>query len=175
MSEFDAINTLVGWVEKLGELVRAGEEAVAARDEQAVARARERLFSYVLHSRPNSPEIRQLDNLANATRLSLFEAQVDWAIGRIAARTAEYADLRKTLLGMAADAEAAGASIRLRNVRRVIDGSSELVTSLMAVRDELAEGEDAEKLKGKIERVVKNIQDIRDALERREGLDPPAD
>jgi len=101
MGGFEGISTVSGWADALAGMLLEAEAAVASRDSAAVDDLRRRLLAFAVRSGPDqSDELRELDRLASRARASLAMARIDWSIDEIAARTSEFAVLRKRIDGV---------------------------------------------------------------------------
>lgn len=101
MSRFDGISTVAGWADALAMLLLEAEAAVGSRDVSAVDDVRARLLEFAVRSGPGeSGEIRELNRLAGLARASLARARIDWSVDEIAARTGEFAAIRKRINGL---------------------------------------------------------------------------
>jgi hypothetical protein len=162
MSEFDAIKGVDGWRRKLEELLREAEQA--ARDEERRFAVVARLREFVRNSGPQGDAIDRLDDIAGGTVRALMTQTIDERLAELADRSVELARLAKTIESTAADASAAGDSIRLVRTRAVVDSltrSVEAVTALRAIIDGQADRD----LVTQVEAGLAALQELRSTVE----------
>jgi len=171
---FENITTVDGWSAALRELV---DEARAAGDQTDRVDLSIRLTDYQIASRPPDPDdpeqqaaIAQFDRVARSVAEEVLIADIAERARAIARRAGELAEATKAFRQRATVNRRRAESIRLTPVKRVVVGANELIEAIGDVGSELGEGEDAEKLQAKLDRLVKAIQGVRDALETGVGV-----
>ncbi|HEB61131.1 MAG TPA: hypothetical protein ENJ06_04830 [Phycisphaeraceae bacterium] len=166
MSEWDNINSLEGWQNKLQSLLTESEAAARSDDIDERLQMNRRLTEFILHSHPNTPEILRLDRIAEQARSGLMRATIEERLAELAARTGELARLNKQLRMEAEANEAIASSIRLEKATRVVKSITETIKDLHSFADAL-DSEDDEDLKKSMERLVASLQRIRNEVENR--------
>ncbi len=165
MSEWDGIEGVEGWRNKLNELL--GEAEAMAKnqnidDRLALSR---RLTDFILQSSPGTPEIKQLDEIAGDTAKGLLMGTIDDRLKSIRAASVEYTKLAKQFDAQAETASAAASSIRLERIHRVATSLTDSINAVKELRTGLKEGEDDE-LAARLDRALKSLQDFRNSIER---------
>jgi hypothetical protein len=164
MSEFDGINDVDGWRDKVAELIDDAKRVAAGNDDDARMSVAERLNLFIENSRPQSPEISQMDDLAGKTALSLMRQTVNERMAELTVRGTELAKLTKAL-GAQSDALAASAdSIRLTKTREVVNVLTRSVDALNQFRTAV-DADDTAGLVASVEDLLTRIQEVRNAIE----------
>ncbi|MBI5503653.1 MAG: hypothetical protein HY899_02555 [Deltaproteobacteria bacterium] len=164
MSEFDAIGDFDGWKAKLAELLAACEAAAAQNDIGPRLAVSDRLTQFVLKSRPNTPEILALDDIANASRTALLFNTIDERLRSLSERSGELASLTKKLAVVTEAANAAASSVRLERANEVVATLTDAVRTLKDLRQSLDGGTD-EELIASIEKLIASMQSVRETVE----------
>lgn len=164
MSEFDAICDFDGWKTKLAELLTACEAAAAQDGIGPRLAVSERLTQFVLKSRPNTPEILALDDIANTARTALLNNTIDERLHALSERRGELASLTKKLAVVTEAANEAAASVRLARANKVVATLTDAVRTLKDLRQSLQGGTD-DQLIASIEKLIASIQSVRGTVE----------
>jgi len=123
------------------------------------------LTGFIQESFPQSSAMDQLDDLARNLAKDVLEKTIDERLASIAARTAEYAQLEKSFTKSAESAEAAAASTRLTGITRLIETSTEAITSAKELAKALETGTAADqKVVALIEETVSAVEKLRTAV-----------
>jgi hypothetical protein len=164
MSEWDSIEGVAGWRDKLAQLLDEAKRAVKNQDRDARFGVAERLNEFIAMSRPQTPEIQRLDDLAAGSAVALMQQTIDEQLAALTARSAELAKLTKELNSQAATAAASAESIRLTRVREVVSTLTRSVEALNEFRAAL-DAHDPATLGASVEDLLGRIQDLRNAIE----------
>jgi hypothetical protein len=164
MSEFDSINSLQGWKDKLAEILQEAEAAAKSNDDDARDKAGDRLHEFIMNSSPNTPETMALDDIAAQARKDLANQTISQRLVSIGERTVELTRLGKQFEAQASANETQAGSIRLDTVHRVVDSLTDSVRALTQLRTVLQDGKDDE-LAGSLDRVISSIQKLRGTIE----------
>jgi hypothetical protein len=164
MSEFDGIGDVAGWRDKLAELIEEAKRAAKSGDDDARMSVAERMNLFIENSRPQSPEINQMDDLAGKTALALMKQTVDERMAELTVRSTELAKLTKALDAQADAASASADSIRLTKTREVVSMLTRSVDALNQFRAAVA-ADDTPELAKSVEDLLTRIQEVRNAIE----------
>jgi hypothetical protein len=164
MSEFDDIKDVNGWRNKLAELIDDAKRAAAGNDDDARMSMAERLNHFIENSRPQSPEINQMDDLAGKTALSLMRLTVEERMAELTVRGTELAKLTKALDAQSDALAASADSIRLTRTREVVNVLTRSVDALNQFRTAV-DADDTAGLVASVEDLLTRIQEVRNAIE----------
>lgn len=164
MSEFDDIKDVNGWRNKLAELIDDAKRAAAGNDDDARMSMAERLNHFIENSRPQSPEINQMDDLAGKTALSLMRQTVEQRMAELTVRGTELAKLTKALDAQSDALAASADSIRLTRTREVVNVLTRSVDALNQFRTAV-DADDTAGLMASVEDLLTRIQEVRNAIE----------
>jgi hypothetical protein len=164
MSEWDGIADVAGWRDKLAQLLEEAKRAAQSQDREARLGVADRLNEFILNSRPQTPEIQRMDDLAAGSAVALMQKTIDEQLAALTARSAELAKLTKEMTSQAQTAEASAESIRLSRMRAVVSTLTHSVEALNELRAALG-GDDADALGASMEDLLGRIQDLRNAIE----------
>ncbi len=164
MSEFDDIKDVNGWRNKLAELIDDAKRAAAGNDDDARMSMAERLNHFIENSRPQSPEINQMDDLAGKTALSLMRQTVEQRMAELTVRGTELAKLTKALDAQSDALAASADSIRLTRTREVVNVLTRSVDALNQFRTAV-DADDTAGLVASVEDLLTRIQEVRNAIE----------
>ncbi|PWB47079.1 MAG: hypothetical protein C3F18_12235 [Nitrosomonadales bacterium] len=165
MSEWDNIEGLQQWSDKLGELLEAAKEAARSPGIEARLAVSDRLAGFIVNSWPNDAAIKALDALAAEASQDLMLATIEDRLKEIAGRTAEWHQLAKQFREQAETAGMRAAEIRLEKARRVAQSLTESVHLLQDLRGSLKDTEDPEFARN-LARAVEMLQKLRSQIER---------
>lgn len=165
MSEWDNIEGLQQWTNKLGELLEAAKEAAHSPDIEVRLAASDQLAGFIVNSRPNDAAIKALDALAAKASQDLMLATIEERLKEIAGRTAEWHQLAKQFREQAETAGMQAAAIRLEKARRVAQSLTESVHLLQDLRGSLKDTGDPEFARN-LARAVEVLQKLRSQIER---------
>lgn len=164
MSEFDGINDVGGWRDKVAELIDDAKRVAAGNDDDARMSVAERLNLFIENSRPQSPEISQMDDLAGKTALSLMRQTVNERMAELTVRGTELAKLTKALDAQSDALAASADSIRLTRTREVVNVLTRSVDALNQFRTAV-DADDTAGLVASVEDLLTRIQEVRNAIE----------
>lgn len=164
MSEWDSIADVAGWRDKLAQLLEEAKRAAQSQDREARLGVADRLNEFIVNSRPQTPEIQRMDDLAAGCAVALMQKTIDEQLAALTARSAELAKLTKEMNSQTQTAEASAESIRLTRMRAVVSTLTRSVEALNEFRAALG-GDDADALGASIEDLLGRIQDLRNAIE----------
>ena len=164
MSEFDDIKDVNGWRNKLAELIDDAKRPAAGNDDDARMSMAERLNHFIENSRPQSPEINQMDDLAGKTALSLMRQTVEERMAELTVRGTELAKLTKALDAQSDALAASADSIRLTRTREVVNVLTRSVDALNQFRTAV-DADDTAGLMASVEDLLTRIQEVRNAIE----------
>jgi hypothetical protein len=166
MSEWDGLKTFDDWKAKLDALLVEARQASTKNDDEARLDLCARLRQFVQKSRPNTPEVLELDRLASEAQQALSEQIAEDAIGRIEARTTEILLLAKRVEQVARKAEEDAATLRLDRAHAAVDALTDVVRALDDFDDVLQDGTD-EELSGRIKEILAAARKLRDSIEKK--------
>lgn len=171
--DFSHISTMDEWSSALKELV--DKARTADTHEKRIGVSIE-LTDYQVASTAPDPlnadqraTIRQFDRIAREISERVLIEDIGERNREIARQAGELAGVTKAFRERAEKNLRDADALKLNPIKRAITGANNLVESLMAVKDGLAGGEDAEKLRKRLESLVKSIQEMRNALKRNEA------
>lgn len=164
MSEFNGITGLDGWSAKLKSLLE--EAKLVAQQDELDKRLTicDRLTEFVFESRPDTPEIKELDRIAKETAIALLEQSIEERLKTIIARTVEYKRLAKEFETQAKENEANAESIRLKNIIQTVDSATAMINSAKELKDSLKENAGDKKVAALIDETVKAIEALRSRI-----------
>lgn len=164
MSEFDGIEGFTGWNAKLNQLLNDAMET--AQQETLAPRLAivNRLTTFMVQSRPNTPDILALDQIATNTANALLRTTIEERLASIAERQADLIHLTKKMQVSTEAAQESAASIRFERLTKVVSVLTDAVRELQSLKTVLADGSDAQ-LVASIERLVTAIQRVRGEVE----------
>jgi hypothetical protein len=167
MTEFTGIEGVSAWRKKLKELLRDAEKAAKGDNSSARRKQVKRLTYFVMNSRPNTEEIRMMDDIAAKVARDLSKQNMDERVASIIARTAEYAKLEKDVNAQAEINEETAKALRLEVARKTVGTLTEAMHLLKELRMSIKEGEETSFLK-RLDKLSKELKDFRDKLESEE-------
>ena len=167
MSEFDNINDVQGWTDKLGELLTAAKEAAQQKELAPRLEVNERLMQFVENSFPNTPEITALDEIATRAASALLNQTIEERLQSITERTGEFHKLGKQFSAIAEESEARASSIRLQAITGFIDSSTKVIDSAKALLASLDENVGDAKLGEKLAETIAAIEALRSSVGKR--------
>lgn len=165
MSEWDDIEGLQQWSEKLGELLEAARQAALDPDTDKRFGLSRRLTEFIQHSHPNDAAIKALDRIAGQAAQDLMLATIDERLREISGRTAEWLQIAKQFRDQAAEADRRAAEIRLDKARKVAVSLTESVHLLQDLRTSLSDTDDPEFARN-VAKAVETLQKLRAQIER---------
>ncbi len=165
MSEWDNIEGLQQWTDKLGELLDAAKAAASSPDIEMRLAVSDRLAGFIVNSRPNDAAIKALDGLAARASQDLMLATLDERFKEIAGRTAEWHLIARLFREQAESAGMRAAEIRLEKTRRAAQSLTESVHHLQDLRSSLSDTEDPEFARN-LAKAVEMLQKLRSQIER---------
>lgn len=161
MSEWTGITGYEGWRGKLGELLDEAKEVAREDDIEARFALSDRLLTFMKKSRPNSEDIRALDELAREAAADLMKMTIEERLAAVSERTGRYLQLTKEIEARAAEAQAAAASIRLENVVSVIDTTTQAIESIQKLRESLKDTATDRKIADLIDETITAVETLR--------------
>lgn len=167
MTEFTGIEGVSAWRKKLKELLRDAEKAAKGDNSSARRKQVKRLTYFVMNSRPNTEEIRMMDDIAAKVARDLSKQNMDERVASIIARTAEYAKLEKDVNAQAEINEETAKALRLVVARKTVATLTEAMHLLKELRMSIEEGEETSFLK-RLDKLSKELKGFRDKLESEE-------
>ena len=166
MSDWKNLKTFEDWKAKLEELLEEGRKASAANDDDARLETCSQLRMFVQKSRPNTPEILELDGIASEAQQALSTQVASDAVGRIEARTTEILLLAKMVEQVAIKAESDAATLRLDKAHAAVDAITQASRALTDFDTVLQEGTD-EELAARVKEILASLKKLRDAIEKK--------
>jgi hypothetical protein len=163
-SEFTGISGVEAWAKKLDELLGVAEQAAESDDGAARRDIRTRLKEFILHSRPESPEIRMLDAIASETRTALAMESITERLEAIAGRSSDLARLIKEFQTRTEEGRSRANLITLEPARKVVATTTAAIQALKELQAELSVEQD-EALLRKISQVLSRLQSLRSEIE----------
>jgi hypothetical protein len=115
-------------------------------------------------SRPNTPDILALDQIATNTANALLRTTIEERLASIAERQADLIHLTKKMQVSTEAARESAASIRFERITKVVGVLTDAVRELQNLKTVLEDGSDAQ-LVASIERLVTAIQRVRGEVE----------
>ena len=164
MSKFNGITGLDGWSAKL-KLLLEEAKLVAQQDELNERLTMcDRLTDFILESRPDTPEIKELDRIAKETATALLKQSIEERLMAIIARTAEYKRLTKEFETQAMQNQVTAESIRLKSIIQTVESATELINSAKELKDSLKENARDKKVAELIDETVRAIETLRSRI-----------
>lgn len=172
--EFSQLNGLDQWRAKFDELMAVARNAAANDDIDPRIAISARLTEFTIMNPTGLPgsdeeaEYRAMDDAAQEAADAVLMDAVATRVQRIAARTSEVAGLRKNIESQTRSNTAAASSIRLDKAKRVIDTTTQLVSSLQDLRRDIidaAEDSSDADLSKRIETAIRSVQKLRQEIE----------
>jgi hypothetical protein len=170
---FENITTIDGWSAALKELLDRARSATTQDDRLNISIE---LTDYQIASIPpdstdaaQAAAIQQFDRIAREAAEKILIDDISERAQAIAGRAGELAAATKAFRAQAEKNERAAETLKLTPVTRAIKGATELIDSIREVRASLGAGEEADKLRERLERLVKSVQEFRNSLERGEA------
>ena len=139
MSEFDGITGIDGWGKKLKELLTDAKQIARQNDIDKQLEMSDRLTDFMHESRPNTPEIKKLDNIAEEAAASILRQSIEERLAAVTARTAEYVRLAKDFESQAQENRDSADSIRLKNITQVVNSATGMIKSAKNLKESLKE------------------------------------
>lgn len=161
MSEFANIKTIEGWTKKLGELLTEAKKAAQQDDFAKRLDINDRLIQFVVKSRPNSDEIKSMDEIATQTASALMKQTIDERIEAITERTGHYLKLAKELEEQTATNEAKADAIRLKKLVNVVDSITQTITNSKELVKSIENNASDKDLKKKLQSAIKSLEALR--------------
>lgn len=150
------------WLKELKLLLAEANKAAEKDDFDPRLEVSEFLAGFIQESWPQTPDMDELDELAQETVNSLMLADIQQRLGAIVSRTTEYAKLAKDFDARAERNAAAADSIRLKGVQQLIDATTQTVISAKALAASLDNSKtDEKKLVALIEETVGAVEKLR--------------
>lgn len=165
MSEWENIDGLQQWTDKLGELLGAAKEAARNSDIETRLVVSDRLAEFIANSWPNDAAIKALDELAAKASQGLMLATIEERLREIAGRTAEWHLIVKQFREQAETAGMRAAEIRLQKAHRVVQSLTESVHLLKDLRGNFNDSEDPEFIKN-LTKGLEMLQKLRSQIEQ---------
>lgn len=138
----------------------ASKEAAGPRLEVAAY-----LAGFIQESFPQSDDMDLLDDMARKLAKDVLEKTIEERLASIAARTAEYTQLKKLLDSAAERAQAAADSTRLSSITRLIEATTLAITSAKELVKSLDTGRAADqKVAALIDEAVSAVERLRSAI-----------
>jgi hypothetical protein len=170
---FDNITTIDGWSAALKELL---DRALTTKEHDDRMNISIELTDYQIASMPPDPTntdqvaaIQQFDRIAREAAEKVLIDEISEHAQAITGRASDLAAATKAFRAHTEKNERVAEMMKLTPVVRAIKGATDLIDSVKDVRASLGSGEEADKLRARLDRLVKSVQDIRNALERGEA------
>jgi len=181
-SEFDNIQDLTGWRNKLDELLAVARTVASNDDIDARLDVSDRLTKFIIKNPPSTPgdptssEYDLMDRVARDASNALLLTTIQERVASIVSRTTELAALRKKIDSRTAANREEAASIRLEKARRVVDATTQAVAAITDLKKELedavvdagagvASSSDFTELARKLDALISRIQSVRSEVE----------
>jgi hypothetical protein len=167
MSEWDKIDGVEGWSEKLGELLADARVAAQQKDLTPRLKVNERLMQFVENSWPNTDEIKALDDIATQSASALMRQTIDERLESISERTGAYQQLAKQFKTLAEENQTKAESIRLQAVISFIDSATKAITAAKDLQGVLKDDAGDAKLAEKLAEAIGAIEELRSSVAKR--------
>ena len=155
------------WLPELKQLLAEANEAAKKAEFEPRLKVSQFLAGFIQESWPQTPEMDQLDDLAQQTVTSLMMADIDERLGAIVSRTTEHAKLTKDFEAVSERNESAADSIRLKSVQHLIDATTQTIASAKALARSLDTSNiDEKKMAALIEETVGAVEKLRSQVAR---------
>ena len=164
MSEFNGITGFDGWSAKLKSLLEEARHIAQNGDLDERLKMCDRLADFGLESRPDTPEIKELDRIAHETATALLRQSIDERLRDIIARTGDYTRLTKEFESRAKQNEANAESIRLTSITRTVDSATALISSAKELKTSLKQNASDKRIAALIDETVANIESLRSRI-----------
>jgi len=164
MSEFNGITGFDGWSAKLKSLLEEARQVAQKDDLDERLKMCDRLADFGLESRPDTPEIKELDRIAHETATALLRQSIDERLRNIIARTGDYTRLTKEFESQAKQNEANAESIRLTSITRTVDSATAMINSAKELKASLKQNASDKKVAALIDETVANIESLRSRI-----------
>lgn len=164
MSEWNNIDGVEGWSKKLGELLAEARNVGQDDDLDARLELNDRLMQFIIHSYPNTEEIKALDSVAAQTASALLLDSIDKRLSAISQRTGTYVQINKELRSAAEVNVAQAESIRLKGATDLIDSATKTIEAARTLKSSLTSKAADKKLDQKIDGAVTAIEELRKSV-----------
>ncbi|MHC4105204.1 MAG: hypothetical protein ACYSR9_09705 [Planctomycetota bacterium] len=164
MSEFNGITGFNGWSAKLKSLLEEARVIAQQNDLDERLTMSDRLTDFILESRPDTPEIKELDRIANETATALLKQSIEERLMAIIARTAEYKRLTKEFQTQAKHNEADAESIRLKSIIQTVDSATVMIDSAKKLKVSLKKNAGDKNVAALIDETVAAIESLRSRI-----------
>jgi hypothetical protein len=161
MSEWNNIEGLEAWTKKLGELLAEAKGIAQNNDPEELLAMNDRLIQFIVHSYPNTPAIKELDEMASQAADALLLDSIDKRLAAISQRTAMYAKVSKELKSATETNKAKAESIRLKGATALIDSATKTIEAAKELKGALTSKAADQKLGEKIDLAVSAVEDLR--------------
>lgn len=167
---FENITTIEGWSTALKDLLDRARSATERQERFDISIA---LTDFQIASMAPDPgdadqvaAIHRFDAIAREAAEQVLIDEISERVQAIAGRAGDLAAAIKAFRARAEKNEQAAERLKLTPVVRAIRDATDLIESIREVRANLGDGDNNDKLRARLERLVKSVQDIRNALER---------
>jgi hypothetical protein len=164
MSEFNGITGFEGWSAKLKSLLEETKHIARQDDLDERLKMCDRLTDFILESRPDTPEIKELDRIANETATALLKQSIEERLMAIIARTGEYKRLTKEFETQAKENQVNAESIRLKSIIQTVDSATVMINSAKKLKDSLKKNASDKKVAALIDETVVAIENLRSRI-----------
>lgn len=167
MSEWDNINDVDGWKQKLDELLIEARQIAKEDDFEKRDAMSHRLMEFVKESRPNTDEVKMLDDIAAKVASDLMMETIEDRLSAITERTGAYHQATKEFEANAEENSAKADSIRLRAITSFIDSTTKTVEAAKELQKALQDNAGDVKLGEKIQATIDAIEQLRSSVGKR--------
>ena len=164
MNEFEGIEEVKGWSEKLKSMLAEAKEITQNDELEERLKMSNRLTAFILESRPNTDEILELDKIAEKTATGLLMETIEKRLADITARTAEYQRLTKQFKVIADENQAAADSIRLKNIITTVDSATETINAAKELKKSLKDNAKDKNVAKLVDETIIAIEKFRSAV-----------
>ncbi len=161
MSEWNNIEGLEAWTNKLGELLAEAKGIARNDDPEELLAMNDRLIQFIVHSYPNTAAIKELDEMASQAADALLLDSIDKRLAAISQRTAMYAKVSKELKAATETNKAKAESIRLKGATALIDSATRTIEAAKELKASLTSKAADQKLGEKVDLAVSAVEDLR--------------
>ncbi|HUT46920.1 MAG TPA: hypothetical protein VMX36_11590 [Sedimentisphaerales bacterium] len=164
MSEFNGITGFDGWNAKLKSLLEEARQIAQQDDLDERLKMSDRLTDFILESRPDTPEIKELDRIANETATALLKQSIDDRLNAIIGRTGDYKRLTKEFKTQAKQNEDNAESIRLNSIMQTVDSATAMIDSAKKLKVSLKKNVGENKVAALIDETIAAIENLRSRI-----------
>ena len=166
MSETIAANVYKKWKDALKAILDRAAQAAKKKGDTLTERLKisKEFTAFIRSSRPNVPEILELDAIAKKAAIDLLRKEIEDRVAKIQSRDAEYAALIKVTEARIVANKEAAATLRLTKVTAAIDAATQTVESFKKAKESLKDTASDQKLSKALDDATKTVEALKKLL-----------